>query len=279
MTIGEKIKKQRNALGLTQKEVTRGGITRNMLSEIESDKATPSLDSLTFIAERLNVPISYLVSDQDLFFFKKGEIIEEVKRLYADKDYNKCIKTAEKLGQTDDELAYILALCYFELGKSAILSGSLHSGGEYIALSCKYAEMTVYDTKRIEASSLIYSALSSNIQSPLLEFDNKEFKRKHSEDFEYDLYKYLMQDTEFDYKNPTFRDHLKARELMKERKYSEAIGIMRKLEEEKTPETYNAYLIFSLYRDLETCYKQLADFENAYRYSSKRLSIIEGFKS
>ena len=66
---------------------------------------------------------------------------------------------------------------------------------------------------------------------------------------------------------------------MKARKYTEAIALMRSVEDERTPQSYNVYLIFTLYTDLEACYKQLYDFENAYRYSTKRLSIIEGFKS
>jgi hypothetical protein len=42
---------------------------------------------------------------------------------------------------------------------------------------------------------------------------------------------------------------------------------------------HNAYITFGVYSDLEICYKQLFDFENAYRYTSKRLSLIEGFQS
>ena len=42
---------------------------------------------------------------------------------------------------------------------------------------------------------------------------------------------------------------------------------------------YNSLLVFNLYKDIEYCYKELLDYENAYKYSTKRLSMIEGFKS
>ena len=42
---------------------------------------------------------------------------------------------------------------------------------------------------------------------------------------------------------------------------------------------YNSFAVFGIYADLEQCYKQLYDFENAYRYSSKRMSMLEGFKT
>jgi hypothetical protein len=67
--------------------------------------------------------------------------------------------------------------------------------------------------------------------------------------------------------------------MIKERNYHGALSLLKKLESEKTPASYNAYSFFSIYADMETCYRQLADFESAYRYSSKRLSMLEGFKT
>lgn len=279
MTVGEKIKSLRRSGGMTQEELTRGGVTRNMLSAIESGKASPSLETLQFLADKLSVPTSYLLSEEDdLFFYQKKELIQEIKRLFSERKYKDCIKHIKTLSDSDDELEYILALCYFELGKRAVLGGSLKSGREYLTLSMESVKKTVYDTERIECATLIYIALATNIQSPLLEFDKKEFDRRLGETFENDFYKYLIADTSYDQQNPLFSKHLKAKELIKERKYSEAITLLSSIENEKTPESYNAYLIFSLYTDLESCYKQLADFESAYRYASKRLSIIEGFK-
>jgi hypothetical protein len=106
--------------------------------------------------------------------------------------------------------------------------------------------------------------------------DSKSFEKNIREGFEYDFYKYLCSDKDYPQNNPGFKAHLQARELMKNRKYKEALTMLLDLTENK--ESYNAYLVFAAYNDIEQCYKQLLDFENAYRFASKRLSIIEGFK-
>ena len=59
-----------------------------MLSEIENDKATPSLDTLRFLALSLELPMSYLVSESDdLFFYKKSEKIASIKSNFNEKKY------------------------------------------------------------------------------------------------------------------------------------------------------------------------------------------------
>ena len=53
MNIGNKIKTARKSKNMTQTELGRGIVTRNMLSAIESGKAKPSLDTLIKIAEKI----------------------------------------------------------------------------------------------------------------------------------------------------------------------------------------------------------------------------------
>ena len=46
MTLGEKLRKTRMEKGLTQTDVAGERITRNMLSQIENDVASPSVGTL-----------------------------------------------------------------------------------------------------------------------------------------------------------------------------------------------------------------------------------------
>lgn len=280
MTIGQKIKKIRLENKMTQSDLAGEKITRNMLSSIECDKALPSLDTLLHIAERLSVPASYFVSaDDDRFFYLKQERTKHIRASYAEKKYSQTISLISELGGIDDELALILAECYFELGKKQVLTGALLSAKKNLALSAEYSAQTVYDTSRLKLLIPLYSALAGNIQSPLLEFDFKRFEGTLCDEFDIELYKYVMQDQEYRYKISTFAKHRAAKELMKNRQYSEAKKLLLEIIEERMPEAYNVYVVFGIYSDLETCSKQLMDFEGAYKYASKRLSMLEGFKT
>ena len=74
MHIGEKIKQLRQAKLMTQAELAGNHITRNMLSSIEHGTALPSLPTAIYIAERLNVPVGYLLADkgEELAYRKMG---------------------------------------------------------------------------------------------------------------------------------------------------------------------------------------------------------------
>ena len=280
MTLGEKIKKARKEKKISQAELTKNIITRNMLSRIENNTATPSLDTLRQLAEALTLPLPYLLSEEDdLFFFEKKEIIDAVYKAYAAKDYAYCINKIKKLGQTDGELAYIVATSALELTRESIRRGSLISALNYVKMAEEYSEKTVYDTTHITAVLPMYSAIAKNIQSPLLEFTPELYQSALMHTLDYETFQYLIQNHAYEYKSAHIRDHIKAKELIKERNYPSAVKLLLKAAEENSNEHYNAFIQFGIYSDLEICYKQLYDFENAYKYSAKRMSMLEGFKS
>ncbi len=278
MTLGEKIKKARISLSMTQSELVGDKITRNMLSAIESNKANPSMDTLSFLAERLDLPLSYLLTDDDdPDFHIKKELLPELKKAINDGKYNMCVSLASGISVIDDEVAYIYAKAYYELGKSAVKSGTLKTAKKYLSLSKEFCKKTFYDTTSIEISLPLYSAFAENIAAPLLEFDSNQFHNTVNESIDYELYKYMIGDLDFDYQNEQFKMHLQSKQLMRERKYKEAIRILTLIEELKSKYEYNSFLVFGIYIDLESCYKQVYDFENAYKYASKRMSLLEAF--
>ncbi|MDF2855036.1 MAG: transcriptional regulator [Neobacillus sp.] len=80
MMLGDRIRKLRKEKKLTLEALAGEGLTKGMLSLIENNKANPSMESLTFIAERLSVDVSELleeVSSQEL-----REILEQAEKLY-----------------------------------------------------------------------------------------------------------------------------------------------------------------------------------------------------
>lgn len=280
MTLGQKIKTERKNKKITQETLCSGKITRNMLSAIENGKATPSLDTLKFIAMSLELPLSYLVSDSDdIFFYKKAEKIEDVKKHFHDGKYKKCVDLINSLGGFDDELSYMLMVCYFELGKQATLEGSLKTAIKLLSLSEEESGRTIYSSERIKGLNKLYLSVATNIKAPLLELESDEFENETLYSYDFDFYKFITGDTKYKYSDPIFSDHIKAKQLIKERKYIDALNVLKAIEAAKNQKNYNAYLVLTLYSDMENCYKQLADFENAYKYSSKRMTLIEQFNT
>lgn len=96
-TLGERIRKLRKQQKLTLETLAGEGLTKGMLSLIENNKANPSMESLSYIAERLGVEVSELleeVSTQEL-----REVLEQAEKLYN-----------TEFDEMEDELSQLIAL-------------------------------------------------------------------------------------------------------------------------------------------------------------------------
>ena len=133
MNIGKKIRDIRRQKGLTQAELAQNVITRNMLSQIESGKATPSLPTLLHIASVLEIPAEFFISEsEDIEAFTKEGFVSELKQLYSKKRYGDCLFIFEKANRrADDEIALILATCALECGKRHLKNGNLVTAQEF----------------------------------------------------------------------------------------------------------------------------------------------------
>ena len=278
--LGEKIKNLRKMRGLTQAELAGNYITRNMLSSIENGTANPSLDTLKCIAERLYISVSYLVSEKnDLLFYEKEEVINNIYRAYSAENYSACINLISNLSSTDDELNYLLASSYLELGKKSVASGALITAKKHLKKVFEHAQATRISTSAITAQASMYLSISENIQAPLLEFDANKYSDELNTTMDYELYKYLTLDFSHSFITPNYSLHIEAKKLIKERNYPEAIPLLLNAIDLTKNESYNAFIIFGIYTDIEHCYKQLYDYEKAYLYSTKRMTLLENFKA
>jgi transcriptional regulator with XRE-family HTH domain len=62
--VGERIREARTRVGLTQAQVAEGRYTAAYISALERGLAKPSMASLTFLSERLGVPVRDLVAEE-----------------------------------------------------------------------------------------------------------------------------------------------------------------------------------------------------------------------
>lgn len=280
MNLGDKIRLARLEKNMTQSDVASDKITRNMISAIESGKATPSLDTLLYISKRLDIPAYYLISDEaDVSEYRKTSLLPVVKEFFANKQYEGCILYAEKLDQVDDEIAYMLTYSHFALGVSSLKNGAFVTADKHLTKAEEYSKKTIYDTANVSCKIPLYLTICRNVNAPLLDFDKDAFMNAALENADFEFFKYVCNDWEYKYKTPILSKHAAAKIKIRERRYYDAITILREITEAKSDFGYNAYFTYCVYGDLENCYKQIHDFENAYKYASKRMSMIEGFNS
>ncbi len=280
MTLGDKIKQARLQRGLTQSALCEGGITRNMLSRIENGTALPSIDTLEFLAGKLGIPTGYLLSDEyDTELYVFHDKMKQIRQLFGERKYRDCITKSDKLSIQNDEISYILAYSHFYVGIDFFRGGSMQSAAKHFDTALLYSDKTIYDTSRIRTTTLLYRAVCENTTLPLLNFDRDAYLICTLEITDYDFFKYLTQDNDHVFSNERYGKHIRAKSLMKERRYEEATKILCKIEDNRQNYPPDAYLMLSVYTDLESCYKNICDFEKAYKYSSKRISLMEGFLS
>lgn len=83
-TLGEKIKALRKEKKLTQTALAGSELTKSMLSQIENGKATPSMKTLQYIAEKLECETSFLLEEDE------EEIVELIQKMEPLIKSNKC---------------------------------------------------------------------------------------------------------------------------------------------------------------------------------------------
>jgi len=136
--LGPKIRSERKRLHLTQASLSDGIVTRNMLSRIENGNVLPSLNTLSLLAERLDVSIGYLLTDSD----DGGE--EKNRRLlmlaYEELEaghYEISLEYASCLPDSERGRSYLMTIADFRLGVALLYNGSLRQAQRHIANALK----------------------------------------------------------------------------------------------------------------------------------------------
>lgn len=102
MELGEKLRNARLEASLSQRQLCGEVITRNMLSQIEHGTARPSMDTLKYLASRLEKPISYFL-EEDLDTAPL-EVLEKLRQADAALELGKHRYAAQLLETVDTEI-------------------------------------------------------------------------------------------------------------------------------------------------------------------------------
>lgn len=126
MELGEKLRNLRLELGMTQKQLCDGIVTRNMLSQIENGLARPSMKTLEALAARMNQNISFFL-EETAVLSANTEIMADARRCMDSGDYAKAMNSLEGYKAPDPvydrEKTMMEQLCLLELARVAMKTG------------------------------------------------------------------------------------------------------------------------------------------------------------
>lgn len=286
MNIGEKIKLLRTSKLMTQSELAGSEITRNMLSRIENGAAQPSLDTLRYIAARLNVSAGYLLAEAgDEAIYLKHNEINGIKTAYLTGDHRICRDMC--LNSTvpeDDEVKLILAECTLGIAVEEFFSGRLRSACEFFDLAIEACGETVYNTSHVFAISAMYFKYMRNLSATLSSniIDETEVPVWSALNNAFCLYAgaflSLMGDGEGGVEltpvgGSLYALHIDAIKYMREENYEEAYKCLHSIlvSDESIPEP----MLYYVFCDLEICCKERGDFKGAYEYSINKIELLQ----
>lgn len=284
MSIGKKIKTLRNAKMMTQSELAGTEITRNMLSRLENEAAQPSLDTIRYLAERLNVSPSYLLAEgEDEYMYIKNREMKDIKRAYLSGEFHICRDMCINSSiPEDDEIKLILAYSTLEIAIELFNSGNIKESCTIFDDCINACSQTIYETGSIIAKVGTYfqymGKISASLYSETIDESEVFVLPAFSDPFcsyainfcksEYDTSSLIERN-----RDDIFEKHLKADSAIKNSDFRAAYSLLKEIinSQEIIPEP----MLYFVYSDYEICCKECGDFKGAYEYSIAKTELFQ----
>lgn len=158
MELGQKLKQARLELGLSQRQLCGDVITRNMLSLIENGSASPSLDTLRYLADRLGKPMSYFL-EEDGVILTNQPVMEKARDAFERGDYGEALQELERYASPDPifdwEEPLLRALALLNLAEEAISREKVPYALELLNKAGEAGKRTPYFTMDLERRRLL----------------------------------------------------------------------------------------------------------------------------
>ena len=276
LSLGKKIRQLRIDRKITQQELVGDFITRNMLSQIENDIATPSIKTLQYIADNLEVPLSFLMINEHDDEYNKNYEYDDIqtinikaKEIFFEGNYLKYIDIADNNPEITDEnkeSSMLLGMACLEAASECFINGEKDNCLEY----CKRAEGCAYILGGLAAGKQIrkQAELYRFLCQPILTEDGEEYKSMNIRDINSD-----------DFLSRTFDENgfcryniTAAHRALKREEPQEALRYLREVETFVENFSNHPYKR-ELYKLFETAYVKTEDYKNAHLYSSKILNL------
>lgn len=285
MSVGSKIKALRLQRGMTQNELAGDAITRGMLSRIEGGSANPSMQTLAFLAARLEVPPSFLLEDtSDLLPAERARFAKAINEEFRVGNLHACLDLFSLSSfSTEAEFAGIYAHTAFTIAIEAFNAGEFAKAKELLCqVSAILPQLPILPPSVSEKRIAFLYTVMDNISDPdavIAQMDTPiDFGFQPSLFFS--LLKLLREgrdaecETLIEFSNPDrqYRDYLVSQIRIKEYKFIDALLSMKAL---PSDESCPYFLALLCYRSMENCCKLCEDYKGAYENHLKYQTLLE----
>lgn len=263
MELGEKLRAARLDAALTQKQLSEGIVTRNMLSQIENGIARPSMKTLEAFAARLNKNISFFLEEAPTDS-PNGSVMAAARRAFDSGSYSQALHALESYVQPDAvydrEKGLMEQLCLLELAGRAICDGKLLHARKLLEISgdnTAYCRDQISRTRLLLLGKLPGSAVSEELPSL-----DEELLIRAGEAMRHGAHsraEALLEACEE--QNSASWTLLRGKCAMAQGHYDQAKVYLLELEKTSPEEAVPL---------LEICFRELGDFQHAYQYACKQ---------
>ncbi len=289
MNIGENIRSMRLSKLMTQADLAGDQITRNMLCQIERGAALPSVPTLCYLAQRLNVPVGYLLAEaEEGLAYRKMMTMPNVYRAFHAGDARGCLSLlGTAFGEeSDDEIALVRAECEYRIAREVFLGGRLREAASRFDSALREALRTKHDTAWLRAAAAVYFrymlSLSPSLTSDILDTEEIETAKSLQDDFcayvlacealdggrDGEVAEYLSR-----YGGSLYAARLSALRDMRSGAVAEALAAYERLLAHESLDV--GVLMCEIFGDMDLCCRKNDDYKRAYEFASSRVALMQ----
>lgn len=278
--IGLRIREARVRKKMTQNSLCGTELTRNHLSLIESGKSLPSVKTICYIADRLEIPVGYLFSDDENeeARFTSFFAIDEIRGAFFDRDYTRTIALCETIPEKlrGDEILYLYARAQFASAISSAERLDITGAIGFIRKAAENADGCSYLQRDFIAATKYYELLFTSLGSADIPFSLTDI-HEISSYVPAELVMYMQMTAGMPFSDSFFtysrhRQHAEAKVLMSAGDMRHAFALLLELSE-LTSLPY--YMKYRVYDDLEKCAEEIGEYKVAYSAARSKLELLD----
>lgn len=284
MSLGSKVKNLRRMRGMTQSALADGIVTHGMLSRIEHDDATPSLETLCALAARLEVSPGFLLDpSDDLLPALRAHADKQIADAFLRGDYAGCLAEFAAGGIAPDAgNAAVYTRCAFRVGMQAFDSGDLAAARRLLTAAKDALPLSPVPPAEVTAARIDFVfLLAEHIDAPAdilpLVSDKPDFGFQPAlffytlrmlENKAYDTVRALLS---LELLEAPYAAYINAKLKLLDYKFIDAILALRTITASKEVPCFLALLAAIA---VEDCCKTCEDYKGAYESRERREAIL-----